>query len=66
MKRYIISIDKSSGWTREGVLKSLKRLDPKLTVDPEGNPIIAWIRTSITLERLRTHVGIDDALESCG
>lgn len=58
---YVVSFESVE---KDRALDTLKKMDPKIVVDKEGNPSKAWIKTSLPLRHIIRLHGVEDAIPS--
>jgi biotin carboxyl carrier protein len=63
VQQYIVAFDREK---KDAALATLKKMDPDISIDPEGNPARAWIRTSLPVRHISRLDGVTDVIPSKG
>ncbi|KKL84848.1 hypothetical protein LCGC14_1960630 [marine sediment metagenome] len=58
---YTIRTDRGA---KKSVLKAILKKDRKAKVDPEGNPVTAWVTTNLSISDIEGIDGVEDVIRS--
>ncbi len=58
---YTIRTDRGA---KKSVLKAILKKDRKAKVDPEGNPVTAWVTTNLSINDIEGIDGVEDVIKS--
>jgi len=63
MKKHELLVNTTRG-RKKDVIKEITKLDPNMSLDPEGNDVIFWVTTSLSTRQIRKIEYVEDTFLS--